>query len=55
MSMVFLLNGTEIYSIPLEEATNENLLYMKDTRAEAYEVNAREIKTQVIKEMRCLA
>ena len=52
MSMVFLLNGTEIYSIPLEEATNENLLYMKDTLAESYEVYSRQIKTKVMRKER---
>lgn len=48
MNMVFMLNGSEIYCIPISEATTENKLYTIDSLAEAYEVPASEIKTMIV-------
>lgn len=47
--MIFTLNGTEIYSIPLQEATTENKLWLIDELAEAYDVSANEIQTKIRK------
>ena len=48
--MLFIYKGTELYRIPIESATTENILWTMDTLAECYEIPACSITTKVIKE-----
>lgn len=47
MNMTFMYNGTELLSIPLLEATTENIIMLMDSLAESYDIDVNKIVTRV--------